>query len=72
MVRTHDFKNYESNIANEYLNEDSDNESFECRQSTRIDDFLKNIEKNSKQFVNFGDRPNPYYCLKFGQFTTNM
>lgn len=66
LIRTYDLQNYENSTAEEYLTEDIDNESFECRKSSRINDFLTNIERNSKKFVNSGDRPNPYYCPNFG------
>lgn len=66
MIRTYDLRNYESNTADEYVSVDSNNESFECRHSSHINNFLKNVVRNSKKFISFGDRPNPYYCPNFG------
>lgn len=59
MIKTHNFEYYEGDI-DDYLDEIPNNESPKC-----INNFLRDIEKNSKQ-INSGDRPNPYYCYDFG------
>lgn len=43
MIRTYDLTNYESNTTDEYLSENSDEESFEIKQSSPINNFIKNI-----------------------------
>lgn len=60
MIKTQDIQ-YCEDITDENQDEAPDNES--C---TRINNFLHEIERNSKRLINIGDRPNPYYCYAFG------
>lgn len=50
---------YEDNI-DEYLDDAPEHESSSC-----INDFIHDMEINSKKFITTGDRPNPYYCPNF-------
>lgn len=55
IIRTEE---YEDNI-DEYLDDAPDHESG-C-----VNDFIHDMEENSKRFITSGDRPNPYYCPNF-------
>lgn len=50
---------YEDNM-DEYLDDAPDYESVSC-----INDFIHDMEINSKRFITSGDKPNPYYCSNF-------
>lgn len=60
MIKTQNIQ-YCEDITDECQDEISNNDS--CN---RVNNFLHDIEKNSKTLTNAGDRPNPYNCHAFG------
>lgn len=58
MIKTEELQ-YKDDI-DEYLDDASDHESGSC-----VNNFIHDIEINSKRFLISGDRSNPYYCPNF-------
>jgi len=58
MIKTKELQ-YEDNV-DEYSGDIPDYESSSC-----LNNFIHDMEINSKKFITSGDRPNPYYCPNF-------
>jgi len=57
MIKTEELK-YEDNV-DEYSDDIPDYESSSC-----MNNFIYDMEINSKKFITSGERQNPYYCSK--------